>query len=367
MELKQTTAYIDTLARQLNIPYLEVQAFRGHEPLYRHEIKPAEYGDKNKLYMYSCTKPITAVCAMQMLEAGKFSLDDRLVDYFPAYKDSYYLDEQGEKVAAGGQITLRHLMTMTAGLSYAYRTPAYDALHENGAQPTTAQIVETVAQNPLQFKPGQKFLYSFCLDVMAAVVEKVSGLRFADYVAKYIFQPLGMTNSHFVDNDKAHMIPSFRCENGALKPVSDENSMVKSVNFDSGGAGLISTVDDYAKFACALADGGKGPNGYVMLKPETIAMMASEEISISDVHKEFTCVQGKDYSYGLGVRVRIQDTPWGLQKGEYGWDGAAGSYLMVDPNKQIAVVMGMHILSWPQIFRDKHLAIVEQIYREMKL
>ena len=116
-----------------------------------------------------------------------------------------------------------------------------------------------------------------------------------------------------------------------------------------------------------MGNGGKSPDGYQLLKPETIARMASEEISFRDVHKQFTCVQGTDYSYGLGVRVRMQDTPWGLQKGEYGWDGAAGSYLMVDPNKNISVVMGMHVCGWPTIFRNQHLAIVEQIYWELKL
>ena len=359
-----TTAYIDALLQQLGIPYLEVSVSQGDQVLYEHTVKPEEYGDRNKLYMYSCTKPITAVCVMQLVEAGKLDLEERLVDYFPAFRESYYLDEAGNQVKAGDQITLRHLMSMSAGLSYNYRIPAYEALHENGAQPITAQIMDAMAQMPLQFKPGEKFLYSVCLDVMAAVVEKVAGMRFADYVSKYIFQPLHMDNSHFVDNDKEHMIPGYIYKDGKLELAPVENAMVKSVNFDSGGAGLISTAEDYAKFGRALANDGKGPDGYQLLKPETIARMATVEI---DAARGFSCVHGTDYSYGLGVRVRIKDTDWGLNKGEYGWDGAASSFLLVDPKNKISVVMGMHLRGWPTIFRNKHLAITEQIYRDLKL
>jgi CubicO group peptidase (beta-lactamase class C family) len=83
------------------------------------------------------------------------------------------------------------------------------------------------------------------------------------------------------------------------------------------------------------------------------------------VHNAFTCVQGEAYGYGLGVRVRQSATAWGLPIGEFGWDGAAGSYVMVDPEREISIFIGMHVRNWPEVFTGKHLQIVEAIYKEL--
>lgn len=364
-KFQPVSAYIDDLMKRLNIPYFEISVFQKYRPVYQKTIKPESYGQKNKLYMYSCTKPLTAVCVMRLVETGKLSLEDKLVKYIPSFGNCWYQNEQGEKQIVGGEITLRHLMTMTAGLSYDLNTPAINALFENGGQPTTLQMIDAIAKSSLLHRPGAQFTYSLCLDVMAAVVEIVSGMRFSDYVAENVFKPLHMGNSHFVDNDPDNMIPVYSVTERGLCPAPLKNPMVRSPEFDSGGAGLISTVEDYAKFGTVLANGGKTEDGYVLLRPETIELLRKEEVDIRDVNSKFTCIQGSDYSYGLGVRTRIYDTPWGLQTGEFGWDGAACSYLMVDPAKDICIVMGMHVLNWPQIFQDKHLAIVEQVYRAM--
>ena len=128
---------------------------------------------------------------------------------------------------------------------------------------------------------------------------------------------------------------------------------------------IIGTAEDFSKFAVALANGGLAANGHRILSPESVSRMHRVEVSVQDINRKFSCIQGKDYSYGLGVRTRIVPTEWGLGVGEFGWDGAAGSYLMVDPDRHISLVIGLHLRDWWRIFKERHLAITEQVYREL--
>ena len=152
---------------------------------------------------------------------------------------------------------------------------------------------------------------------------------------------------------------------GSLTAVGSENTMSLGKYYESGGAGLISTVEDYIKFADMLASGGIGYNGYRILKEDTVNIMRSGRMKNLHINNSFTCIQGGDYDYGCGVRVRTKPTEWGLPKGEFGWDGAAGSYLMVDSVNRISVVIGMNLLLWTDVFMGKHLEIVKAVYDEI--
>ena len=173
-----------------------------------------------------------------------------------------------------------------------------------------------------------------------------------------------MCNSYF-DNSEQGVFDVY-----AASPAGeihlDENGklLLPTKAYESGGAGLSSTVEDYSLFAEALACGGTGKNGYQVIKKETVALLCSKQLDGLSLNNAFTCIQGDDYDYGLGVRIRNKDTAWGLEKGEFGWDGAAGSYVMVDPKREVSVFIGMHVLDWPTIFMEKHLQIVEQLYKE---
>ncbi len=361
----KTDKLVAQLVKELKIPYFEIIACKNGEEIFHKTIKPDEMADKNKLYMFSCTKPLTAVCAMRLIEEGRLSLEDPLIKYIPAFKDSYYLNENGEKVVAGHLITIRHLMTMSAGLDYNLRTDAINALHRNGNMPTTLEIAEAIAKSPLLFAPGERFQYSLCLDVVGAVIEVVTGMRYSEYAEKNVFLPLGMKNSSFRDEDKENFLPLNIANGKNITQILLSNCLVKSTNFDSGGAGLVSTLEDFSKFGVALAQNGTYTNGYKLLSKESIEKMTNVEVDHLEVNNNFTCVQGEDYSYGLGVRTRIRSTEWGLCEREFGWDGAAGSYLLVDTNKNISIVMGMHVMDWPQVFKGRYLEIVEQFYREL--
>ena len=152
---------------------------------------------------------------------------------------------------------------------------------------------------------------------------------------------------------------------GEIVEIPIENELVFGENYDSGGAGVIGTVEDYARFVDLMACGGESENGYRLLKEETVELLRQETITSLGVDNSFTCVQGDDYGYGLGVRVRKKTTEWGLPIGEFGWDGAAGTYIMVDPINKISVVIGMHLRGWPNVFRGEHLRLVQCVYEDM--
>ncbi len=362
----KTAQLMESLVNQKELPYLEVLAFQGTRQLFHKTIKPAECAGRDKLLMFSCTKPVTAVCTMQLVERSLISLEDKLVDYVPAFAESYFVDENGEKQVVGSEITIRHLLTMSAGLDYSLmRKPEVLDLVKNCPDATTEQMIDAIAQSPLNFRPGERFLYSLCHDVLARVIEVVSGMRFSEYVKKNVFEPLCMNDSGFKIDDPDRMLPLLYGARGILEPIECKNRLVPTTEYDSGGAGMVGTAVDYAKFAVALANGGVGANGNRIISAESIERMHQVEIAVDDLKCDFTCVQGADYSYGLGVRTRIRPTEWGLSVGEFGWDGAAGTYLMVDPVKNISVVIGMHVEGWTTIFMEKHLEIVKQIYEEL--
>ena len=180
---------------------------------------------------------------------------------------------------------------------------------------------------------------------------------------RIILDPLGMENTCFSkrsDNDVADLYTADAEGNVYLS--AKENTLLVSDRYESGGAGLISTVEDYACFARALSVGGEG-----LLNENSLKLLYTPALNSIAVNNSFTCVQGSDYGYGFGVRVRRVPTAWGLSVGEYGWDGAAGTYLMVDPVKRVSVVIGPHLMNWPVVFRNEHLAIVRKIYEALSL
>ena len=354
---------IHAITDEIGLPYFELRLFQGYENLFTYVDKPDDCADKNNLYLYSCTKPLTVTCALQLWDQGLLSLDDALVKYLPAFEKAFTLDTNGNKQIVGPHITLRHLFTMTAGFDYNIATEPLKALFNTQKNPSTAAFVDTLAEHPLQFVPGTQFNYSLCLDVLARVVEVVSGQRFSAYMQEHILTPLQMSDCGFHDNDFDHMLPQYIVKDGKIVPYPLRNDLVPSTEFDSGGAGLIGTTADYTKFAVALANDGVADNGYRLLQPETIRLMSAPHTQSLRLENQFTCVQGDDYSYGFGVRSRIKPTDFGLNIGEFGWDGAAGSYLLIDPERKLSLTMGMHLLGWPDVFGKTHLKLVETVYR----
>ncbi|MBQ3221450.1 MAG: beta-lactamase family protein [Clostridia bacterium] len=358
MQGREVKRYLDSLAKEKGLSLLDFSVWKKHQPLLRYTAKGT---GKELLYLYSATKPLTVVCAMRLVEEGKLSLGDPVKKYLPAFANMRVKD--GAPVQE--EMTVKHLLTMTAGFNYdIYRPPVVELLQKGICD--TLSIVNAFASSPLDFQPGERFQYSVCHDILGAVIEVASGKRFSRFMQELIFDPLGMRDTGFHLEKTRVLAPQYWSEDSrTIAPFDKGNELVVGDEYDSGGAGVISTVGDYALFADALACGGTDRNGYRLLQEQTLEKIREGNGGRLSLKNGFTCVQGEDYGYGLGVRTRIRATDWGLPVGEFGWDGAAGTYLMVDPVNEVSIVIGMHLRNWPAIFDGEHLAIVKKAYADL--
>lgn len=364
MKGERTKNYLDKLMDEKKIPYIDIIVKKEHKTLFRYyRAQNKEVTGKENLFLFSCTKPMTVASALRLVEEGEISLDDEVSKYLPAYADTFL--KNGEKTA--NPITIRHLLTMMGGLSYQLPHSAKDLIENSKGTANTLDIVSQFAKEPLQREPGTCFEYSFCHDVLGAVIEVVTQKRFSAYMNETIFSPLDMANMGFHLDRKIEMAPMYQVSaSGEIIEVPVHNELVFGENYDSGGAGVIGNVEGYAKFVDAMACGGVGENGYRILEQKTVDLLRQETTASLNVNNTFTCVQGDDYGYGLGVRIRKKATEWGLPVGEFGWDGAAGMYMMVDPIHKISVVIGMHLRGWPDVFMGEHLNLVRCAYEDMQ-
>ena len=360
----KTEKLIEKMREKFGIPYIDVICCKEYHELFRYTSGTIEKGNK-RLRMFSCSKVITSVVALRLIEEGKLSLDDKVFHYLPEVKNAFILNENNQRIVVGDQITVYQLFTMTAGFTYNVKThPITELASKSEGRAQLRDFIAKFVETPLSFVPGTRFQYSLCHDILAAVVEIITKKPFSQYVEEVIFKPLGMKDSTF-NNSSSQLADLFLADvDGGISKIENQNSLLPTNAYESGGAGLISTVDDYILFANALACKGVAKNGYRVLKEETLKLLATERFKSLSIDNGFTCVQGDEYGYGLGVRVRTVETEWGLPKGEFGWDGAAGSYVMVEPKQKVAIFIGMHVKNWPVFFSGKHLEIVENIYKE---
>lgn len=292
---------------------------------------------KEKYYIFSCSKPITCVAAMQLFEKGLFSLKDKLSDFLPEFSQMTVKTENGIKKAKK-PILIKHLFEMTAGFSYDCGSPKLrDAVRETNGKCPTRETMKYLSQEPLLFEPGSRWEYSLCHDVLAAVVEVLSGMPFNDYVTKNIFIPLNMTNSSFITpkEQKSEIACLYDFNRELKKPynINLNNGYILGSEYASGGASCVSTVDDYMKFLEALRIGD------IILKSETIELMTTDRLN---AEQRKTCTVA-NYGYGLGMRCKIANGEYS----DFGWGGAAGAHLAVDKENGISVYYAQHLVSSP--------------------
>lgn len=296
--------------------------------------------------IYSCSKLITCTAALQLWEQGKFQLTDRLSDYMPEFKNMTVQTEQGI-VPAKNPILIQHLFEMTAGFSYDMNSTAVQACRADteGRCPTRSFMLY-LAKEPLLFEPGDQYHYSLCHDVLSALVEVLSGQKFEHYVQQHIFDPVGMRESAFLARPVAAKY-LYNADTCRLKPIT-RNGYRIGTEYASGGAGAVSTVEDYVAFAEALRTGK-------LLKPETLRLMSTDRLS-EHQRRTFTIPTA---GYGLGVRTPREGFPFT----EFGWGGAAGAYIAIDPVHNLTVFYAQHVLKSPiQALRS---GIYTLIYEEL--
>lgn len=304
--------------------------------------------------IYSMTKIMTCVAAMQLVEKGAMLLNDPISAYMPEYAEMYVrkqgLDGEFALERAERPITVRDLFAMTAGFSYDLQVPALQAAvkETNGKLPTRA-FARALAKEPLHFEPGTRWNYSVCHDVLGALVEVVDGRSFGTYLKDEIIGPLGMSDTTFElsEQQRGRLAPQYAYSEEHGKAVAfDGNGFRIGTELESGGAGLLSTSGDYVKFLNALTNGGTSPSGVRLLSSRSVDLMRTDQLTDA-TRGDYSWEQLRGYGYGLGVRTHVSPAGSGSLSpiGEFGWSGAAGCMGIMDPDSQVTVMYAQHLLN----------------------
>ena len=358
------------------IPDCEIAVYKDHKCLYKNSFSrpnySAEESEKDLYYLFSASKVITCTAAMRLIEDKKLGLDDPVSKYLPEFEKLYVM-KNGEKVPAENTLTVRHLMSMQGGFTYNLGFEGIKRIQrESGNKATTREVVSALAEMPLSFEPGENYQYSLCHDILAAVIEVVSGKKFSEYLDEVIFSPLGIKDITFVPTDdvmkrmKQQYVVDLRYFTAV--PKTPECVYRLTDNYESGGAGMIASLNDYIKFADALAC-GESETGYRILKPETVELMKTNQLDEAGLKSlYFNCDRFLGYGYGLGVRTMMKpDLNLSLGPvGEFGWDGAAGAYCMIDTDNHLSIFYGQHVLSCGYAYQNVHRAIRNLVYKALE-
>ena len=310
--------------------------------------------------IYSMTKPVTAVVAMQLYEEGLVSLNDEVSRWLPEFAEMRVLVgghvDQPRTVPATQPVRLWHLLTHTAGLTYAFtRSSLLDDLYKaHRADPVSdptvdlAAMCERWASLPLLFEPGTAWNYSVATDVLGRVVEVVLGQTLEEAFRERVLAPLGMTETTWwVEPERQSRLAALYVPNPAdgraLRYDAMGDHALSPPRLLSGGGGLVSTADDYARFTAMLLGGG-ALDGVRLLGPRTLAYMGRNHLpggaSLVDVGRgQFaeTAYDGIGFGLGFGVSVDPVATKVTANPGELTWGGLASTAFWVDPAEQLAV------------------------------
>jgi CubicO group peptidase (beta-lactamase class C family) len=326
--------------------------------------------EKDDLFrIYSMSKPITAAAAMQLYEQGKFHMSDPVHKYIPEFKDLKVLNANGEQVPVENHMTMQQLLSHTTGLSYGFN-PDGDPVDKFYAdanlwgQKDLDGLMATLGKLPLKFDPGAQWHYSVAVDVTGAVIERISGQHFDEYLAENIFAPLGMNDTFFeVPESKVdRFLPNHYWDAGASKLATiagtDGSGVAmqdySDVSLYSGGGGLVSTALDYLRFAEAMRNGGE-LDGVRILGAKTVNYMAMNHLPATVTSGggsgENPLLGGANggFGFGLGFGVVTDTVSSGVMGsvGEFNWGGAAGTVFWIDPVEEIVVVGMVQLMGSP--------------------
>ena len=305
---------------------------------------------------YSMTKPVTGVAMMILYEEGKWLPTDPIAKYVPEFahlKVFKGVDAEGKMILADPEHapTMRELMSHSAGFSYGNGHTVVDAMYRDQKVMQSAnlqEMINKVATIPLNYEPGKGWTYSLSMDIEGYIVEKLSGQTLPDFMRDHIFVPLGMKDAgFFVPAEKrARFATNYRDDDqGQLvlttagSPPSDYTTQP---TMPSGGGGLVSTAEDYYRFAQMLGNGGEF-EGTRVLAPATVKLMASNHLPANLLTGEFGIgqhIMRPGFGYGFNCAV-VFDPPEANMpdgKGTFFWDGAAGTWFWVDPTNDIVFV-----------------------------
>jgi CubicO group peptidase (beta-lactamase class C family) len=333
----------------------------------------------------SMTKPVAAVAVMMMIEEGKVRLTDPVSRFIPGFKDmKVAVPKPGFESAAavGGrgrgaapveidlvpasrEMTVRDLLTHTSGLmSNGLGQRASAALAQRGPDDTLATYIPKLGGAVLDFQPGTLWRYSGLhgFDVLARIVEIASGLTFDRFLKQRLFDPLGMKDTGFalLPDRATRIVALYRRGQNGLEKLPDQSGLSSATYFSASG-GLVSTADDYARFATMLVNGGE-LNGKRYLSPKTIELMSSSHITALNAGQMGMSSRG--IGFGLGVQV-VEDPVAAdrrVSKGAWGWAGAYGTNVHIEPQEKMVTIILMQT-STPALQRDFENAVFQAIVK----
>ena len=373
MDFEKITEYLDSLEAR-GIPSVDCMIYRDHELLYRHmngttDAKRERKIDGSEVYlMFSMTKVQTMTAVLRLVEQGKLSLEDEVGRYLPAYQKLTVKNADAVEPLTK-PLKIKHLLSMQSGLDYDLQRPGIlRVLKEKGQAATTLELVNSFAESPLDFVPGEHFQYSLSHDVVAAVIEAVSGMTFGEYLKKNLWEPLGLKNTFFakpMNDDVPGLAQQFiQNEKGEIVPMEQSCCYQLSENYESGGAGLISCTEDYAVFADTLACGGISREGVRILQPETVELMKTNLLGDTSREEIARNMGRQGYGYGCGVQVLMEPEKIGSKApaGLFGWDGAAASWISMDTKAKVSAVYIQHVRNCGFAYGEIHLKLRELIF-----
>jgi len=365
---------IDQLLRQMSdakeIPGVVAIAATSKETIYqgafgkRDLSKDVAMTQDSVFWIASMTKAITSAAGMQLVEQGKLSLDEPIGEVLPDLASPQVLegfDANGEPKLrpAKKPITLRHLMTHTAGFAYNMWNGDILQYLEKTGTPAVTTCQNAALKTPLASDPGTRWEYGTNIDFVGKAVEAASGKRLDAYLRDHMFTPLGMSDTGFkiTDDMRKRLVGMHaRGEDGSLTPIPFE--LEQEPEFHMGGGGLYGTAADYLKFTQMILNKGRG-NGNQVLKPETVALMGQNHIGELNMGKMTTAIGWATNDvdlypdivkkWGLSFLINSAKTPEGRSPGSLAWAGLANTYYWIDPARDVAGVILMQLLP----FADK--------------
>jgi len=365
----QSKAQIDQLLRQTSdareIPGVVAIAASGKEIVYQGAFGKRDLSKDDAMtldsvfWIASMTKAVTTAGAMQLVEQGKLALDEPIGKLLPDLASPQVLegfDAKGEAKLrpAKGAITLRHLMTHTAGFCYDMWNGDMARYLEKTGTPAIITCQNAALKTPIMSDPGTRWEYGTNIDFVGKAVEAASGKRLDAYLRDHLFEPLGMSDTSFklTDSQRKRLVGMHaRGADGTLSSIPFE--MEQNPEFHMGGGGLYSVAGDYIKFCQMILNKGKG-NGNQVLRPDTVAVMGQNHMGALNVTKMVSAMpiytndvdlwpdQAK--KWGLSFLINTAKTPEGRSANSLAWAGLANTYFWIDPARDIAGVILMQLL-----------------------
>ena len=386
-KLARVSDYLRDQVAQGKIPGAILLIQQHGKPVYheffgvRDVATKAPMTDDTIFRLFSMTKPITSVVAMQLIQEGKLRLDDPVAKYIPSFAKAKVGVEQkaenGEKalelVPLNRPITILDLMTQTSGITYGFygnsmvrkayaNARIYDGDFDN------AGFAERIAQLPLAEQPGTLWDYGHSTDILGRIMEVVTGKSLLGIEKEKLLDPLGMTGTGFyVTDPEQQKLIAKPMPNDSDFRVGFVSSPDVPMKWESGGGGMNSTLADLARFSQMLLDGGKF-GGKQYLNPKTFELMTSDHIGPnSGVGRDYFYFPGDGFGFGLGFGVRTDPgnakPPPAGSLGEIKWDGASGCYFAIDRKQDMFFVLLEQTPSQRQIIQP---AVKKLIYEAME-